>query len=295
MIKRRYAVSLAVHSYGKEILNLLPKRQENSNKGDYGRLLLVCGSEGMCGAAILAARAAYRTGAGLVRVLTPKENLIPLQTSVPEAIVTVYDSSSPDRDTVEDAVAWADAIVVGCGLGRSQASKKVLSAVLRASSVPTAVDADGLNIISENPSLGKYLRDKIITPHLLEAERISGIKKEALAENIPSSAKAIAEKFSCVCLLKDHRTAVSDGTEQVYRNTTGNSGMATAGSGDVLAGIIGGLLAQGKSGALSLTEAAALGAYLHGKAGDIGAAKLGEHSLMASDIIENIPFAITNI
>lgn len=281
-----------IYTHGKEILDLMPERQTNSNKGDYGKLLLVCGSKGMCGAAFLAAKAAYRTGAGLVRILTPSENLIPLQVSIPEAIITVYDGDAPDTDIIKDAVTWADAMVIGCGLGISRASAKVLSTALRASDIPTVVDADGLNLISEAPTLGKYLKNKIITPHLLEAERISGITKEALASDIVGSAETIAKKFGCVCVLKDHNTAVADGTNRVYRNKTGNSGMATAGSGDVLAGVIGGLLAQNKKGRLTLTQAAVLGVYLHGTAGDLGAEKLGEYSLMASDIIDNLPFAI---
>ena len=260
-----------IYTYGKEILDLLPRRYENSNKGDYGRLLLICGSEGMCGAAFLAAKAAYRTGAGLVRVLTAEENLIPLQASLPEAIVTVYKGDSPDRRIIDDAVAWADAIVIGCGLGRSRASARVLSTALRASSVPTVVDADGLNLIEENPSLGKYLSGKIITPHVLEAARISGIDKDTILSDIVEYSQRIAKLFDCICVLKDHRTAVSDGSDRVYRNSTGNSGMATAGSGDVLAGIIGGLLAQNKKGELSLVNAAALGVYLHGRAGDVAA------------------------
>jgi NAD(P)H-hydrate epimerase len=282
-----------VYSRGDEILELLPPRRTRSNKGDYGKLLLICGSAGMCGAALLAARAAYRTGAGLVRILTPSENLIPLQAAIPEAIVTVYDGSAPDRAITEDAVAWADAMVIGCGLGRSRASAKVLSAALRASDIPTVVDADGLNLIQDSPSLGKYLRGKIITPHLLEAERISGYLLEDMSADIPCYAQKISEDLGCICVLKDHRTAVADGTDGVYRNETGNSGMATAGSGDVLAGIIGGILAQNKSGSLSLTQAAELGVYLHGKAGDIAAERLGEYSLMASDIIDCLPYAIT--
>ena len=285
-------MDITTYSHGKEILALMPKRQADSNKGDYGKLLLVCGSAGMCGAAFLAAKAAYRTGAGLVRILTPAENLIPLQTSLPEAIVTVYNGNEPDRAVIEDAVAWADAMVIGCGLGRTRASARVLSAALSASDIPAVVDADGLNLLQDSPALCKYLRGKIITPHLLEAERISGISREHISADIPCYAHKISEKFGCVCVLKDHRTAVADGSNRIYRNETGNSGMATAGSGDVLAGIIGGLIAQNKGGTLSLTQAATLGVYLHGKAGDLAAEKLGEHSLMASDIIEFLPYAI---
>lgn len=279
---------LSTYSYGVEALGMLPPRRENSNKGDYGRLLCVCGSAGMCGAAYLAAKAAYRTGAGLVRVLTVRENIIPLQTSLPEAIVSPYDGDGIYGAVVE-AVEWADAIVVGCGLGRSELSRRVLGQVLRLSSVPTVIDADGLNIISESPALKKYLSGAIITPHLLEMSRLCGISLADIDADREGTAARFATRTGAVCVLKSHKTCVSDGGEAIYVNNSGNNGMATAGSGDVLAGIIGGILAQNKGGSLSMMDAAALGVYIHGLAGDASRDRLGEYSLMASDIIDGIP------
>ena len=276
------------YSYGQHDLNKLPPRKDESNKGDYGRLLCVCGSQGMCGAAYLSAKAAYRTGAGLVRILTAKENIIPLQTSLPEAIVTTYDQDAPDMDIVEEAVAWADAIVIGCGLGRSHSAQKILSTVIKLSDARMVVDADGLNIISAHPSLKKYLRNKIITPHALEMSRLTGMAPDTVAESAVSIALEFTRSTGAVCVLKRHNTVVADGSDKVYINQSGNNGMATAGSGDVLAGIIGGILAQNKSGKLSQKEAAALGVYIHGLAGDVAAERVGKYSLMASDIIDSI-------
>ena len=281
----------STYSYTKNDLSKMPERHADSHKGDYGRLLLICGSLGMCGAAILAARAAYRTGAGLVRILTVKENLIPIQTAIPEAIVSVYDEDSFPT-AILTAVEWADAMVIGCGLGRSALSRRVLGTALRSSRVPTVIDADGLNIISANPALKKYLSGAIITPHLLEAERLCGISASSIAKDREAVAESIAKETGAVCLLKGHNTCVANGSGAIYINKSGNSGMATAGSGDVLSGIIGGILAQNKSGSLTHTEAAALGAYIHGVAGDIAADRLGEYSLMASDIIDAIPMVL---
>ncbi|MBQ8850077.1 MAG: NAD(P)H-hydrate dehydratase [Clostridia bacterium] len=285
-------MKLTAFSYAREDLAMMPPRFAESNKGDYGRLLCVCGSVGMCGAAYLSALAAYRTGAGLVRILTPKENLIPLQTSLPEAIVSVYDGESSDLTAISEAVEWADAIVIGCGLGRSYASGKVLGTVLREATAPVVIDADALNIISESAALKKYMSGNIITPHLLEMSRLCGLSVTDINSDRESTAYGFAKATGAVCVLKSHRTCVSDGSERIYVNTSGNNGMSTAGSGDVLAGIIGGILAQNKRGSITLTDAASLGVYLHGIAGDIAAESLGEYSLMARDIIASIPKAL---
>lgn len=288
-------MKLSTYSYTKEDLKRMPVRTPDSHKGTYGRLLCVCGSEGMCGAALLCARAAYRTGAGLVRILTPKENLIPLQASLPEAIVSVYDKDALDTHLILSSVEWADAIVIGCGLSRSMTAKKLLGTVLRSSKKPTVIDADALNIISESTALKKYLSGTIITPHLLEASRLCGRSVSELEENRVSASYALAGETGAVCVLKSHKTCVSDGSPEIYVNNSGNSGMATAGSGDVLAGIIGGILAQNRNSTLTLTEAAALGVYIHGLAGDIAASALGEYSLMASDIIDALPRVMKEI
>ena len=281
--------NIPTFSYTSADLKRLPARPTNSNKGTFGRVLCVCGSYGMAGAAYFAAKSALRVGAGLVEILTVRENVPVLQTLLPEAIVTPYDVSEPDVDVIKSALSRATAVVCGCGLGVSRASRAVLSCVLKNATVPTVLDADALNLISQNPSLIKYARGKILTPHSAEMSRLINVSvEEILTDNI-QICQSFAQKHSLVCVLKTHRTAVSDGSEKVYINTTGNSGMATGGSGDVLAGIIGGILAQAKNGDLSSFDAAILGVYIHGLAGDAAAAKLGEYSLIASDIIDALP------
>jgi NAD(P)H-hydrate epimerase len=150
------------------------------------------------------------------------------------------------------------------------------------------LDADALNLLSRNPSLKKYARGAVITPHAKEMERLSGISVADILSSPEKVAFEYSREHSLICVLKDHRTVVTDG-EKLYKNTTGNSGMATGGSGDVLAGVIGGLLAQKHNGRASLFQLAALGVYLHGLAGDLGAKELGEYSIMASDIIDALP------
>lgn len=281
--------NFSTFSYTRADLARMPRRSQKSNKGTFGRVLCVCGSRGMAGAACFAAKAAYRTGAGLVEILTPECNLAVLQTLVPEAVVTVYSEQEPSAEVIDAAVGRADAIVCGCGLGVGQTSRFVLGRVLRGAGVPCVIDADGLNLISRNPSLYKYMKGKIITPHPAEMSRLCGTPVDAVCADLQNTCHGFAARYELVCVLKDHRTAISDGSTRVYVNTSGNSGMATGGSGDVLSGIIGGILAQNKDGKLSAFECACLGVYIHGLSGDAAASALGEYSLMASDIIDYLP------
>lgn len=270
-----------------DIKDLLPHRPEVSHKYTFGRVVAVCGSEGMCGAAYLCAKAAYRTGCGLVEIVTPEQNRIPLQTLLPEAIVTCYDSAELDKTAIKSAVRRADAVVIGCGLGTSQTAVKVLDTVLRAAASPIVIDADALNIMAADASFWDALKvPAIITPHMGEMARLTGMSADYILKDVPQAAREFANERGIVCLLKHHKTAISDG-KNIYINQFGNSGMATGGSGDVLAGIIASLLAQQKR-ADTLCQAAALGALIHSLAGDRAAEKLGEYSVMASDIIEEI-------
>lgn len=288
---------MAEISFDIKALSLLPKRKERSNKGDFGRLLVVAGSEGMGGAAYFAAKAAYRMGAGLVEIFTHKANLIPLQTLVPEAIITVYDEYQ--KDSLLASLERADALVIGCGLGQTAESRAILGDALRnkKEELPTVIDADGLNLLSKNPSLLKYAKGAVITPHFLEMSRLTGIAVPEISNDTKNTSKDFAKKHSLVCVLKDHNTVISDGGEDIYINKRGNNGMATAGSGDVLAGVVGGILAQAsrQEKSESLLTYAALGVYIHSVAGDVAAERLGEYSLMASDIIDAIPTVLKRI
>ena len=284
--------SITTYSYTHADLKKLPFRPDESNKGTFGRVLCACGSYGMAGAAYFAAKAALRSGAGLVEVLTVKENLPVIQTLLPEAIVTVYDKDVIDDGLISNALSRADVIVCGCGLGVSSTSRKLLSRILRESSVPTVLDADALNLLSKNPSLMKYTRGCIITPHPGEMSRLTGLSVDDILGDRINVCRDLARTRELICVLKTHSTTVSDGSDTVFVNTSGNNGMATAGSGDVLAGIIGGLLAQNGQSRLTRTEIAALGVYVHGLAGDAAAEKLGKRSLIASDIIDALPLIL---
>ena len=269
----------------KSITSLLPERPERSNKATFGRVLCVAGSYCMSGAAYLSAKAAYRTGAGLVKVLTPEENRIIIQTSLPEALLEAYDRNNLDENIAAEAVKWADVVAVGPGMGTDEAAKKLLAAVLKNSAKPVVIDADGLNIIAADPKLWEIVpRGSVITPHPGEMARLCDCSVSEILADVNGICQGFARARGVVCVLKDHNTAVSNG-EDVYVNYTGNSGMATGGSGDVLTGMIAALMAEG----LSPFAAAAIGVRMHGAAGDVAAEALGEYSVMASDIIESIP------
>ena len=274
--------------------DLMPKRKERSSKGDFGRILCVCGSIGMAGAAYLCAKAAYRTGAGLVEILTPEENRIVLQTSLPEAIITPYTADN-GAELLLASMQKATCIAAGCGLSVTPESRKLLSVLLHnvdTAKTPLILDADALNLISKNPSFLKYIKGAIITPHALEFSRLSGNSTEDILMSPADLAYEYAKKNSLICVLKDHNTVISDGGSRLYINNTGNNGMSTAGSGDVLAGILAGLASQSRIASLDI---AALGVYIHGLCGDIAARRLSQYSVIASDIIDALPIVFNGI
>lgn len=274
--------------------NLLPHRPERSSKGDFGRVLCLCGSDGMAGAAFLCAKSAYRSGAGLVEIFTPESNRVILQTSLPEAIVTAYNEGNA-TSLLLASLQKADCIVAGCGLSLTPLSRALLSTLLHnvdTSRVPLVLDADALNLISKNPSFLKYIKNSVITPHALEFSRLSCASAQDILTTPSDFAFSYAKKHSLVCVLKDHNTVVSDGSDRLFINTTGNNGMSTGGSGDVLAGILAGLLAQTKSVSL---DTVACAVYLHGACGDIASRNLSSYSVMASDLIDSLPLALSGI
>lgn len=274
-------------------VDILPKRKERSSKGDFGRVLCVCGSVGMAGAAYLCAKACYRTGAGLVEIFTPEENRTVLQSSLPEAIITAYNGENA-TELLLSSLEKADCVAIGCGLSVTPLSRKILSTLLHnidAKEKPIILDADALNLISKNPSFLKYIKGAIITPHALEFSRLTGYSVKDILDRPDALTHEYAQKHSLICVLKDHNTVVSDGSDRLYINNTGNSGMATAGSGDVLCGILAGLAAQARAASLDI---ASLGVYIHGLCGDISARRLSEYSLMASDLIDALPLVFNS-
>lgn len=270
--------------YDRDDLCLLPKRHSDSNKGTYGKLLVIAGSYGMSGAARLCASAAYHSGCGLVRILTDKNNLTALQTGVPEAIVSCYDAKEglPGKDDIINMLAWADVIAIGPGLGTGEVSSELLDIVINNAEAPMVIDADAINLLAKRQDYENAVKNAIITPHLKEMSGLTKIKIEDIRSDMAGFAADHSTK-DVILVLKNSRTVVSDG-ENIYINTSGNDGMATAGSGDVLTGIIASFMAQG----LDRYTAATLGVYVHGLAGDAAAARIGRYALTATAIIDSL-------
>ena len=267
-----------------DILQLLKPRDAFAHKGTMGHALLVAGSYGMAGAAILAARACMRSGAGKITIHTPRRNVPILQTAVPEAVL----HTDREETLFSEAVPTEDfkAVAVGPGLGTAEVTAVAMIAQLRRTQCPAVADADALNILaSRHAWLQQLPKGIILTPHPKELERMEGQCTDSY-ERL-TKARQLAERLQGYVILKGHHTAVCMPDGHVALNTTGNAGMATAGSGDVLTGILLGLLARG----YSQREACLIGVYLHGLAGDIAAKELGEESLMAGDIVQYLPKA----
>lgn len=285
--------SYKFYHYTESDLALIPERPARSHKGTFGRLLVIGGCAGMCGAPFFAALAAYRSGVGLVEIFSVEENRLALHMLIPEAIITPYSSDAPYEASLRSAILRADAIAIGMGLGRAPAAVGLLSIVLRASCVPLVVDADALNLIAQDGELFRLMCERrnnavetIVTPHFGEMSRLCSVSVSDIENNTALVAKDFSNRTGAICLLKDHNTVVCEPScDDVFVNTSGCSGLATAGSGDVLAGVIGAMCAYGVPSA----EAARLGAYVHGLAGEAAAKRLSEYSVTARDIIEALP------
>ena len=267
------------------IRRLLPRRARDTHKGDYGKILLLCGSRGFTGAAALAARGALRTGAGLVYLAVPESIYAIEAVKLTEPVVLPL----PEEDGMLCAASLAkigellpkmDAVLFGSGSGIGPGTEKVLEFLLKNAECPLILDADGITLAARHKDI---LRDRlaptILTPHDGEFARLKPIDGARLEQTM-----AMARALDAVVLRKGHRTLITDGTE-CWENQTGNPGMATGGSGDVLSGVILSLLGQG----LQPLLAAAAGAWLHGAAGDLAAEKLGEYGMLPGDLVEELP------
>src|SRR6185436_3786195 len=264
----------------------LPKRKPDTHKGDYGRVLVVAGSRGMAGAATLAAEAAYRSGAGLVYIACPAALTDVMSIKTTCAVVWPFEEKNAAQQLFEYSQK-CDVAVIGPGLSQATAIAAAVREAVGALEIPMVLDADGLNAFEAfTELLGRGQAPRVITPHPGEAARLLKTLPTDVQTDRTAVVKELAERFLSVAVLKGHRTLVADG-KQVYVNKTGNPGMATGGSGDVLSGMIGALIGQ----KLAPFDAACLGAHLHGKAGDIAARKLGQASLMATDILGALPEA----
>lgn len=277
--------------YEKQDLFLgFPKRKKNSHKGSYGKVLMIAGSKGMSGAAYLSAKAAYAVGAGLVQIYTHEENRVILQQLLPEAIITTYDTF--DSEQLEKLIQWADLIGIGCGLGKSDTAERVMQYTLKRALVPCVVDADGINILSKHMEWIEVTNALIVlTPHMKEMSRMLQCSVKELIEQRMEKLHAFVERYKVVCVLKDARTLVAKEHQNTYLNLSGNAAMAKAGSGDVLAGVIVGILAQ----QCEPYTSACLGVFLHGLAGDMARDKKGAYSVFASDLVAEISSVLKNI
>ena len=268
------------------VLSLLPDRNPWGHKGDFGKLLLLCGSRGYTGAAFFAAMGALRAGAGLVFLGVP-ESIYGIE-AVKLNEPVIFPLPDADGRLSADAVPEIlsrlprmDAVLVGPGLGQSEGTLAVVRAVLEKAECPVVVDAAGINVLRAHRDLLRGRKSPtILTPHDGEVARLGGI----IGEDRMAAAAALADDLGCVVLLKGHETCVTDGTDG-YINPTGNPGMAVGGSGDVLAGVITALLGAG----LPPLEAAACGAWLHGAAGDRCAAELGQYGMLPTDMLSALP------
>ena len=268
------------------VLTVLPDRNPWGHKGTFGKVLLLCGSRGFTGAAYLAAMGALRSGAGLVFLGVPESIYAIEAVKLNEPVVFPL----PDEDgklsflaisEILDRLPQMDAVLIGCGLGQSKGTLSVVKAVMENARCPVVLDADGINVLSVHKDILRgRTHTTILTPHDGEFTRFGG----TIGQDRMASAAYFAKEWNSIVLLKGHETCITDG-ETGYLNKTGNPGMAVGGSGDVLSGIIVSLLGQG----IAPLDAAACGAWLHGAAGDLCAAEIGQYGMLPTDILQVLP------
>lgn len=267
----------------------LPPREQNSNKGTFGKVLNFAGSKNYIGAAYLSTVSTLKVGAGFCALASTKDVIRSVSTLLPEA---VYLSRKEGLTKLNDF----SVVLIGCGLANEFGLFKAVLKRLQKETIPVVIDADGLNILSKlNITLPE---NTIITPHPLEAARLLGITLQSVLDDLEGSAKKLAEKYHCVAVLKTHRTIICS-KDELFINQHGNSALAKAGSGDVLAGIIAGLLAQSGQNSgkdkYNLFEIAKLGVYLHSRAGEIASKELTEYSVLASELPKYLHYAIKEL
>ena len=278
---------------------VMPPRRRRSHKGTYGQVALVCGSEEMCGATILCAKGALRSGAGLVRVVTPTVNKTALHVAIPEALVSCYDAQNPLPQALLQTISTCDGAVIGCGLGTSDASAEMLKALLDNlpidESFPVVLDADALNLLALHPDLWgcrllrKGCNQVAITPHPMEFARLTGASVGDILDNPMMYASGFAKDTGVVVVLKDAHTVTASPDGQVFICPYGNAGMAKGGCGDVLSGMLGSLLVQNRQNigkSLPLCDIAGAGVVLHALSGDMAAEMYGEYALTPSDLAD---------
>lgn len=261
----------------------IPLRPQNSNKGTFGKILNISGSKYMRGAAYLSSISALKTGAGYVELASDEKVLDTVSVLAPEVVLAPIGN-------LPQLIKNATVISIGCGLSTTQQAQKIFDQTLslRDKNQPLVIDADGLNILSQRDL--ELDSNVILTPHPKEASRLLNCSLDDILSDMEISALEICKKYKCITVLKSHKTIVTNGLT-IYKNITGNSALAKAGSGDVLCGIITGLLAQ----KMSIFDSACLGVYLHGLSGEIASKDLSEYGVLASDLLRYIPYAIKKL
>lgn len=268
-----------------------PPRRSNTHKGDYGKLLAICGSETMPGAAVFAVKAAARTGVGLIKNVISEKCITAVASHVADCTYVALQSkpnylNETDREKIISELRSADACLIGCGLGVTDRTRQLVELVIENAEIPLIIDADALNCIAEaSDILKKSKADIIITPHPGEMAWLIGTSADEVQNNRLKTAKDFADNYGVTVVLKGANTIVALPNDKIYVNTTGNPGMARGGSGDVLAGIIASLRAQ----KMTTADAASCGVYIHGECGDRAAVKLSVHAMTPVDIIDMLP------
>ncbi len=270
----------------KDVPALLPDRIPWGNKGTFGKVLILAGSGEIAGAAYLCASACLRSGAGMVKIYTAKENRAVLQTLLPEALLSTYGDGQADFVQLKRDLEWCDVVAAGPGLGQGTAAWEHLQFLLENSRKPLVLDADALNLFSQNPQWRELLPPVcVFTPHLMEMSRLTGKELEVLREDLVHEAQSYAANLRLTCVLKDARTVTAAPEGRCWLNLSGNEGMATAGSGDVLTGILAAVLVGSEDPSL----AAALAVYIHGLAGEEACRRKGSRAMTAGDLIDALP------
>ncbi len=276
------------------ITEVLPLREENSHKGSFGKVLAFCGSKGMCGAAVMASEAVLKSGAGMATLATPKcisDIAAQKLTEVMTMALPTDDGETVSKTALtmlKEKLSKQDILLCGCGLGTADGVKETVTKLILESKKPMVIDADAINVLASNINvLKKKNAPVVLTPHLVEFSRISGRSIEDIRKNRITIARDFAKEFDVTIVLKNADTIIACPDGRVFINAVSNSGMATAGSGDVLSGIIAGIAAQG----LDVSMCACLGVYIHSLAGQIARKKLGEYSMTAVDILNAVPLA----
>lgn len=274
-----------------------PKRENNSQKGDYGKLLVIAGSEGMTGAAYLSSQSAVTAGSGLVTLAVPASLNAAMEAKTTEVMTCPVEDISGHisfgaQEKILELLKKADAVLIGPGLGRSVDAVRITEMVLAESKVPVIVDADGINAVAKNMDILRHSTCPVIfTPHTVEMSRLTGLDKDYIEENRIIVSREFADEYGATVILKGHHTIVTAENGNQYISITGNPGLATGGSGDVLAGILASFVARG----IDETMSAAMAVYIHGMAGDIAKEKYGIESVTATEIMRGIPYAMRQI